>query len=71
MIGLLIKYVSGGLAAVVLLFVLYVLFVWAPVMLYTEAVCYEKGYPDYRLTVGLKKYCMALDGVVSVEVQAL
>lgn len=51
-----------------LFFSIYVLLVFSPVSLYTEAECLREGYPEYRVSVGLERYCMNLDGSVTVRV---
>ena len=43
-------------------------FIYAPVRLYTEAECLAKGYPKYAVSVGLERYCVNLDGSVTVKV---
>lgn len=53
---------------IVLAFTAYTVFVWTPVSLYYEAKCFEKGYPESRVSVGLSGYCMNLDGSVTVKV---
>jgi hypothetical protein len=52
-------------------FVGYTIFVWAPVYLYAEAKCLEKGYPKANVSVGLSRYCMNLDGSVTVKVDKI
>lgn len=49
--------------------VLMLLFVYVPVRLYTDAECLRMGYPKSAVTVGLERYCMNLDGTVSVRVE--
>jgi hypothetical protein len=61
----------GAILCILGLFVLYLVFVWMPVTLYAEAECLRKGYPEHRVTVGLSKYCMNLDGTVTVSVDRL
>lgn len=56
---------------VILLVLGYTILVWAPVSLYYEAKCLEKGYPESRVSVGLVGYCMNLDGTVTVKVDRL
>ena len=50
------------------LFAIYVLFIMIPVLMYTEAECLREGYPEYRVSIGLERYCMTLDGVITVKV---
>lgn len=50
------------------LFSLYAMFVYTPVSIYTEAECLRKGYPKHAVSVGLERYCMNLDGSVTVKV---
>lgn len=50
------------------LFMLYALFIYTPVSVYTEAECLRKGYPEHRVSVGLERYCMNLDGTITVKV---
>ena len=50
------------------LFCLYVTFIFVPVVFYTEAECLRNGYPEARVSIGLSRYCMNLDGTVTVRV---
>ena len=59
------------LGLVFILFCLYTAFIWAPYNIYAESQCLAKGYPDYRVTVGLEVYCLNLDGNVTVNVEKL
>lgn len=43
----------------------YLFFVVIPVTLYAEADCLKKGYPEARVTIGLERYCLNLDGLVT------
>ncbi len=54
--------------AVFALFVAYVFFIYTPVDMYTEAECLRNGYPKHSTTVGLERYCISLDGAVTVTV---
>lgn len=56
------------LAMPFLVLVVYTFFFYTPVTLYTEAECLKKGYPEYRVSVGLERYCMTLGGAVTVQV---
>lgn len=49
----------------------YSLFIWAPYNVYAESQCLAKGYPEYRVSVGLETYCMNLDGSLTVKVDKL
>lgn len=49
----------------------YALFVYVPVLAYTESKCLEAGYPRASVTVDLDRYCMNLEGAVTVEVKEL
>lgn len=51
-----------------LLFALYLLVVMVPVMAYNEAECLRNGYPKHAVSIGLERYCMTLDGAVTVRV---
>lgn len=53
---------------IALLCLVYVIFVVAPVILYTQAECLRKGYPKAYVTVGLERYCSTLDGAVTIQV---
>jgi len=46
----------------------YFIFILAPVSVYAEADCLSKGYPRSLVTITLDRYCMGLDGVVTVAV---
>jgi hypothetical protein len=66
------KIVFTILAAImgpIALFLLYVLAAIIPVSMYTEAECLRNGYPKSAVTVGLERYCMNLDGSVTVKVE--
>lgn len=52
-------------------FLLYLMLAWLPVHLSNEADCLEMGYPKTNTTVGLKGYCMNLDGAVTGKVVPL
>jgi hypothetical protein len=58
------------LTAVILigLFLAYSIFILAPVALYTQAECLREGYPKYDVSIGLERYCMTFDGVITVRV---
>ena len=62
-------YAFMSLLGVLGLFVLYSMFVIMPVVMYTEAECLRNGYPHANVTVGLERYCMNLDGSVTVKVE--
>ena len=47
---------------------LYIVVIALPVMLYTEAECLRNGYPKYSVSIGLERYCMNLQGTVTVRV---
>jgi hypothetical protein len=64
------KIIEGIFLLVILLF-LYALFIWAPYNMYADSACLNKGYPDYRVTIGLEVYCLNLDGSVTVNVEKL
>jgi len=51
-------------------FVVYVIFVVVPVEIYTTGECLEKGYPRSAVSFGLNRYCMNLEGSVTVKVEA-
>ena len=48
---------------------LYLMFFWVPVLLYTEAECLRNGYPKAQVSVGLERYCTNLIGTVTVKVE--
>jgi len=50
------------------LLILYCAFIIPPVAIYTEAECLRKGYPEYRVSLGLERYCITLDGAITVKV---
>ena len=47
---------------------LYMVVIGIPVMMYTEAECLRNGYPKYSVSIGLERYCMNLQGTVTVRV---
>ena len=57
-------FVAVTLFTVFLLFILYTLFVYAPVRVYNEADCLSKGFPKGRVSVGLERYCLTLEGSI-------
>ena len=58
----------NGAIGLFVLFSLYVIFVWLPVSMYAEADCLRNGYPKAKVSVGLERYCVTLDGLVTVKV---
>ncbi len=65
------KYIPDVLGLVFLAFVFYTVFIWFPYNIYAETQCLAKGFPDYRVTIGLEVYCLNLDGSVTVNVEKL
>lgn len=63
------NFVLGSIGTVFLVCAVYTLLVYSPVLLYTEAECLRNGYPKATVSVGLERYCMTLDGAVTVKVQ--
>lgn len=63
--------IPGIIVLLSVAFCAYAILVWAPVYLYSEAKCLEKGYPKTKVSVGLSRYCMNLDGSVTVKVDKL
>ena len=61
----------ASMSFVIFLFMMYFLLIVFPITLYTEAECLRKGYPAASVTVGLERYCMTLDGAVTVNVKHL
>ena len=61
-------WIGLSIVAWIFVIVLWVLVVMTPVMMYTEAECLRNGYPKYSVSVGLERYCMNLDGTVTVKV---
>lgn len=57
--------------ASLLVFVLYSTFIVLPVSLLAEAECLHHGYPNSTVTVWLERYCLSLDGAVTVRVTNL
>jgi len=47
---------------------IYIICIWMPVHLSNEADCLEMGYPKTNTTIGLKGYCMNLDGAITGKV---
>ena len=56
------------LTTIVLFFFYMIIFV-APVSFYTQAECLRNGYPKAKVSIGLERYCMNLDGTVTVRVE--
>ena len=51
--------------------VIYAMLIWAPMHIMAESKCLAMGYPEVRTTVGLKSYCINLDGAVTNKVVPL
>lgn len=51
--------------------IIFMLFAYLPVGLYTQAECLRKGYPKYNVSIGLERYCMNLEGTITVRVDRL
>lgn len=56
------------LVGIIVGFFAYGFFVVLPVGLWTEAQCLRAGYPKVAVTVFLDRYCLTLDGAVTVKV---
>lgn len=56
---------------IIVMFLLYFMFVWLPVVLYTETQCLSKGYPEYKVAINLDSYCLTLDGAITVKVDKI
>lgn len=67
-IGDLFSWFAVAVLAAVALFVLYTMLIFTPVSIYTQAECLRKGFPKHAVSVGLERYCMNLDGSVTVKV---
>jgi prepilin-type N-terminal cleavage/methylation domain-containing protein len=66
-----IELLVGLVIGAFVLFMLYGFFIVLPVGFATEAKCLERGYPNFAVTWNLKRYCMNLQGTVSVRVDSL
>lgn len=60
--------IGAALMSLVVLFVLYILFVYAPVDLWGQEQCLKRGFPEHRTTVTLDVYCLNIEGVVQGKV---
>ena len=49
----------------------FMLFVYMPVSVYTEGQCLEAGYPKSAVAWNLKRYCMNLEGTLTVRVEKM
>lgn len=63
--------ISDIILGMIVLVFIYMVFVFTPVNIYAESQCLAKGYPEYRVSVGLEIYCLNLDGSVTVNVDKL
>ncbi len=63
--------ILGTACTLIITFMGYLLFIAMPVILTTEATCLRAGYPKARVSVFLERYCITLEGNVSVRVDAL
>lgn len=67
----LMAYATWTILIVFLLFCAYVFVAWGPTSLYAEAECLAAGYPKHQVSVGLERYCMNLEGTITVSVKKL
>jgi len=63
--------ILGWSVAIFVVAVLAAVIVYVPVNLAAGAKCLQGGYPKYAVTWNLKRYCMTLDGAVTVKVDEL
>ncbi len=67
--------VCDGVAITVLgllvLFAMWLMFVWLPISAVNQADCLRAGYPESRVTFNFERYCLTLDGAVTVKVEAV
>lgn len=66
-----IDWIAAIFLSIMGLFILALLFVMLPATLSAEAACFEKGYPKAEVTWNLKRYCINLQGTVTVDVAKL
>lgn len=59
---------GSSLLVLLVLMCLYVLLIVTPVLAYAKAKCLEQGYPRASITWNLQRYCINLDGVITVKV---
>ena len=63
-----IDWIIGAVLAAFAMLMLVLLVVYMPVMLKTEADCLRAGYPKYSVSVGLERYCLNMQGTVTIVV---
>jgi len=68
MIGSVLDWIFGIFVCLFALFLGFILFVFMPVLMKTEADCLRAGYPKYSVSIGLERYCMNMQGAVTVVV---
>lgn len=64
------KIIFGALGLLIVV-MLYLFFVVLPVSVVATEKCLEAGYPKSAVTWNFKRYCMNLDGTVTVKVEKL
>lgn len=47
------------------------LFVYLPVLVHAEKRCLQAGYPETRITYDFERFCMNLEGTVTIRVDKL
>ena len=66
-----IRIIFEAIPLIFVVFILYSILIWVPVNIYTDAKCLQLGYPEYRVTIGLEKYCLNYVGDVTMKVKKL
>ena len=57
-------------AVLVAIFVLFALLVYVVgVCLHTQNDCLKQGYPEYKVSVTLDRYCLDIEGAVTTKVE--
>lgn len=56
---------------VVAVAVIYAMLVILPMRQYANAECLREGYPVARVTIGLERYCLNMDGDVVIKVKKM
>lgn len=63
--------IIAGIFLILGLVMVWMLFVMMPVILYADMKCAEAGYPKSKVTINLQRYCMTLDGEVTIKMEKL
>jgi len=62
---------AGAVVFIGTVFLLWILFLYLPLSFAADAQCLKAGYPQSRVTWNFERYCINLDGTVTIKVDNL